>query len=139
MVDILIDTNFLMLPYTRKIDIFREIERIAKFSYSLYLVPGTVEELEKLSKEEKGMHKRAAKMALAILKAKNMPVLDTKQKDLYMASNSKGIIVDDIILALAGKNVVVATQDKELKRAVKEKGAGVIFAKKSKLEIENVL
>jgi rRNA-processing protein FCF1 len=139
MVDIYLDTNFLMLPYTRKIDIFSEIDRIIRSSYRLLLVPGTLEELEKLCQTEKGEHRRAAKMALAIAKAKNIPVLDSKQKDLYMANNSKKPIVDDIILALAQKDVIVATQDKELKKAVKEKGAGVIFAKKGKLEIENVL
>ena len=135
----MLDTNFLMLPYSRRIDIFSEIERIVRVPHRLVLVPGTIQELEKLAKEEKGAHRRAAKMALAIAKAKNLPVLDSKQKDLYMANNSKDVIVDDIILGLASKDVIVATQDKELKKAVMGKGAGIIFAKKSKLEIENVL
>ena len=56
-----------------------------------------------------------------------------------MTGNSKKPIVDDIILALADKNHIVATQDRELRKKLTEKGIRTIYARKKSLEIKDVL
>ena len=74
-------------------------------------------------------------MALQLLEKKGVG----KQKSLYMTGNSKKPIVDDIILALADKNHIVATQDRELRKKLTEKCIRTIYARKKSLEIKDVL
>ncbi|MFH2020325.1 MAG: PIN domain-containing protein [archaeon] len=136
---IVLDTNFLLLPAARKIDIFAEIERIFIHNYKICIYRETIDELNKIIKEQRGKHKDAAKIGLQLITIKNVSILDSKQKDLYMPTNSKEPIVDDVILGEADSGIIVATQDKALRDALKKKGVGIIFAKNKKLETENVL
>lgn len=105
---IILDTNFLMIPYQFKVDIFAEIERIADFSYNLYVVDKTIEELNKIIKEQKGKNKEAAKFALKMISTKKIKVIKTKSDK----------IADDEIVCLSKEDpsMIIATQDKDLKR-----------------------
>jgi len=47
---IILDTNFLLIPAQFKVDIFSEIDRICSFTYSLFVLDKSVEELKKISK-----------------------------------------------------------------------------------------
>ena len=47
--NIILDTNFLMIPLQFKVDIFSEIERICNFKYELLVPEASVKELENLS------------------------------------------------------------------------------------------
>lgn len=116
---IILDTNFLLIPYQFKVDIFSEIRRIADFNYKLYIVDETLDELIKLTKTQKGKDKLAAVLALAMLEQKKVIQIKTKKdKD-----------VDNLILDEADKNTLVATQDRILKAKLKKKGAGLIVLK----------
>ena len=124
---IILDTNFLMAVPQFKIDIFSEIERIADFKYELFILDKTIDELNDIMKIQKGKHKLAASLALQIAKTNGIREIKT--------GDGK---TDDLIVECAGKGVLIATQDKELKRRVKAKGAGIIdIRKKSFLKIEN--
>lgn len=114
---IILDTNFLLAINQFKIDVFSELERICDFPYSVCILDKTIDELNKIIIEQKGKDKEAAKLALEIIKGK-VEVLETK----------KGY-VDDILVGLAGKDTLIATQDQELKRRVK---TGVIVIKQKK-------
>ncbi|MEM3374517.1 MAG: hypothetical protein QXE31_04825 [Candidatus Woesearchaeota archaeon] len=146
---IILDTNFLLIPFTLKVDIFSEIDKILNFPYEFVVLEQTIEELKKIikNKEEKGKNKQAAKMALKLIsqkiekkELKKVNFINPKQKTLYKDINSKDVIVDDIILEYIDKNTIVATQDKNLKKKLLNKGITTIYLKNKKImEMQNVL
>ena len=99
MYKIILDTDFLLSSLKFKIDFISEINRICKFNYELYIFEGTLKELE---------GKKLGKLALDILKQKNIKVI-----------NSKNSYVDKDILSLKGESYIIATSDKELIKRLK--------------------
>ncbi len=106
---IILDTNFLLIPGDKGVDIFSEIERIMSEPYELCVLDKTVEELnslvEKSSKKKEGFN---AKLGIILLKQKNLKTL----------KSFSGEYADRAIFDYAEKNsekVIVATQDKGLK------------------------
>ena len=69
---IILDTNFLLIPAQFKVDIFSEIVRIADFSYELFIIDKTLDELKKITETQKVKDRFAANLALQLLKAKNV-------------------------------------------------------------------
>ena len=126
---ILLDTNFLLIPYQFKVDIFTQIDKIATFEYELFILDKTLEELKNIVEEQKGKNKDAAKIALKLIAIKNIGVIKTK-------SNRK---TDDIILDIALKDdFIIATQDKDLKRRLINQDISVIILRqKKRLAITN--
>lgn len=118
---VIIDTNFLMIPYKFRVDIFSEINRICNFNYGLFIMEKTVEELKDIIKSQPQKDKKAAQFALKIIGLKNIGAIASKEND-----------VDSAILQIAGKDIVVATQDGFLKRQLAEKGASVITMRQKK-------
>ncbi|RLE40800.1 DNA-binding protein [Candidatus Woesearchaeota archaeon] len=108
---IILDTNFLMIPATLGVDIFREINRICQFNYEICILDKSIEELSKIIEKAKGKEKRAAKTALALIKKKNIKIIKTHEKKLD---------VDSILLKKAKKDAIIATQDIELKEGLKK-------------------
>ena len=124
--EILLDTNFLLIPYQFKVDIFTQINKIATFKYGLFILDKTLEELKKIVSEQKGKDKDAAKIALKLIALKNIEVIKTK-------SNEK---TDDIILELSSKeDFIVATQDKELKAKLKQKNVPLMVLRQKKMVV----
>ncbi len=124
---IIIDTNFLLIPYQFKVDIFSEISRVCSFSYELYIVDKTIQELEKIVNKQTGKNRKAA--------ALGMIFLGQRIKGRIKAGE---LTVDEAILKQASKSkgCIVATQDAELKRKLKKKGVSLIVLKnKAYLEI----
>lgn len=120
---IILDTNFLLIPAQFKVDIFDEIERIMDDPYELCIVDKTIDELEKLKTTESGRDKRAASLALQLLKAKGIKHLKTE----------KNLNTDKLIVELAKKpDFVVATQDMALKRVLKENNTEIIILRQKK-------
>lgn len=119
---IILDTNFLMIPSQFKVDIFSEIDRIMNNQYELYVVKGTIDELNNIIEKQRGKHKLAAKLALQLIKAKGLKILYINQKP-----------VDDVLVKLS-KEYIIATQDKELKKRIKNNK--IILRKKKKLELK---
>jgi len=124
---IIIDTNFLLIPGQFGVDIFEEIQKLALFKYELQILDKTLDELEKIKKEQKGRHRAAADLALKLIKSKGLKITSTV---------SEGS-VDDLIVGMADKDTYVATQDAELKRRLKAKGVKrIILRSKKYLKIE---
>ena len=121
---ILLDTNFLLIPYQFKVDIFTQIDRISMFQYKLYILDRTLEELTNIVKRQKGRNKDAAKIALKLVVIKNVNVIKTN-------SNKN---TDDVILDIASKEgYIVATQDKDLKRELINHNVSVIVLRQKKI------
>ena len=121
---ILLDTNFLLIPYQFKVDIFTQIGRIMHFQYKIFVLDKSVEELRKVIKEQKGKNRDAAKVALKLIAIKNIAILKTQ-------GNKK---TDDAIIESSSENnYIVATQDKDLKRRLINHGMEVIVLRQKKI------
>lgn len=111
MVNIVLDTDFLLSSIEFKVDIFTELKRICNFPYQIAILDKTLEELE---------NKKNSKLALSLIKSKNLNIITTKRDK----------IVDDLLLEQ--KNIIVATQDKELKEKLKKRKLPVITIRQKK-------
>lgn len=123
---IILDTNFLLIPIQFKVDIFSEIDRICLFKYKLYIVDKTIDELKGIEEKQKGKHKEAARVALQLLKKKDIGVIKTEEGK-----------VDDLILGLLDKDCILATQDEILrKRALKKRASVIVLRSKRYLVLK---
>lgn len=120
---IILDTNFLLIPYQFKLDIFSEIDRICIFKYKIYILDRTIEELKNIIEKQKGKDKEAAKFGLKIAIFKKLNIIKTKEeKD-----------VDNLILDMANKEEhIIATQDMRLKKQLKSKIIPLIVMRQQK-------
>jgi len=102
---IVLDTNFLMIPGQFGTDIFEEMKTL-DFSYTIHIVSGTLAELDKIIEKDKSKNKIAAKIGKGLVKAKTINIIDFPNEN-----------VDDALVELSKEpDVIVATQDAELKR-----------------------
>jgi len=121
---ILLDTNFLLVPYQFGVDIFTQIDRIMHSQYRIFVLDKSVEELKKVIEEQKGKSRDAAKVALKLIAIKNIAIVKTQ-------GNKK---TDDAIIELSSEDdYIVATQDKDLKRRLINHGVGVIVLRQKKI------
>lgn len=122
---IILDTNFLLIPYQFKVDIFSEIRRVCSFSYGLAVIDRTLGELDIIAKEG-GKSRLAVALALSMMKSKSIAVIKTE-------NNREA---DDLILEIAGSDDIVATQDALFRKRLKEKRIPLISLRsKSHLEL----
>lgn len=117
---IVLDTNFLLAVFELKVDVFSEIDRVCAFRYQLFILDRTLDEVENLIKSSLLSKRQAAKVALQLIKLKNIQILETKDSR----------VVDDILVDLDG--YIVATIDMELKRRLRKKGIQIITIRQKK-------
>ena len=125
---VILDTNFLLIPGELGIDIFSEIDRIIEEPYKLCVLSSTIEELNKIMiKKGKKKEGFSAKLGYIMIKQKGLKVITTNNT-----------YADKDILELAKtKDILVATQDKELKLELKKLNKSIIVLKQKKyLEIQ---
>lgn len=118
---IILDTNFLMVPYQFKVDIFSELERICHFNYEIYILHQSLNELKGILLKGSGKDKKAAKLALKLVEAKKIKIIGSDNK-----------YVDNLILEKLHGDDIVATQDALLKKRLLKKGLSVIILRKKK-------
>jgi len=127
-VRVILDTNFLLVPGQFKVDIFEEFARTLSFPYQLCIFKETIDELSKIA-ESKKRDASNAKVALKLIKQKNL-------KSLPNSYTQEGFYIDKIILENITDNDIVCTQDKELKRQLRQKSKKIrILTLKSKKHI----
>jgi rRNA-processing protein FCF1 len=105
---IILDTNALMAIDEFKIDLFSEINNFCDFKYKLYVLQGSIDELNKIISDQRGKYQRAAKLALGLIKAKKVEVLSSSGD------------VDDLLVNYSKKEDLVLTQDIELKKRLQK-------------------
>ena len=94
---IILDTNFLVYVLEFKIDLFAELDRVIPSGYKAKILDRTINELEKLA--VKNVY---AKIALGLL-------------DKFEVIKTSGDNVDDMLVEMQGNDVIIGTQDRELK------------------------
>ncbi len=111
---IIFDTNFAVIPFQFKVDIYSELDRIIDEKYEILFLNICTDELKKL---------KFGNAALDLMKKKKVKFIDT---DLIKN-------VDNTILNFAKKeNAIIATQDKELKKKALKKGLKIITLRQKK-------
>ncbi len=117
---IILDTNFMMLPAQFKIDIFKELEgkEIATFS-------SCINELKAIA-SGRGKDAASAKVALELAKRHKIEIIKYASKS-----------ADKAIMDYAAKNrCAVATNDKKLLKALKDKGIKILRLRQKRLITE---
>ena len=119
---VVLDTNFLILPYQFKIDIFRELEEILP-KQELIISNSILNELKKISESNK-KSKTAARFALKLIEGKEIKIVESKEE------------ADEWIFSYAKENkAIVCTNDLDLKGKLKRNGIRVIGLKgKTKID-----
>ncbi len=120
---VILDTNFLLIPGQFKVDIFTQIQEIMNEPFELCIVDKSIKELNKVAATGKEKDRFASKLALVLIRQKNL-------KTLHSFGSKKS--VDDIIVKKADSNTFIATQDKALRERVREKGAKIIGMRQKK-------
>lgn len=118
--EIVIDTNFFMVPFQFNVDIIDEIEKRLP-GYKLTTPYFVINELKGLKKNNKGKTRLNANLALKLIESSDIEI-----KDIPL---NKDETVDDALLRVSK---VLATNDIELKNRAKDKGISVVYLRQKK-------
>ena len=118
--EVVIDTNFFMVPFQFNVDIITELEKLLP-SYKLTTPSFVINELKGLKKNNKGKTRLNANLALKLANSSKVEI-----KDISLLENET---VDDALLRVSE---VLATNDIELKNRAKDKGITVAYLRQKK-------
>ena len=113
--EVVIDTNFFMVPFQFNVDIITELENLLP-SYKLTTPSFVINELKGLKNNNKGKIRLNANLALKLANSSKVEI-----KDISLLENET---VDDALLRVSE---VLATNDIELKKRAKAKGITVVY------------
>ena len=116
---ILLDTNFLLTIVRFRIDL-NEISNLLIEPYQLVTLNLVLNELKEIShsKSAASLH---AKIALELIKTKNIEILKSKEEN-----------TDNAILEFASKDFIVATNDSKLRKELKKNRIKTIYLRARK-------
>ena len=118
--EVVIDTNFFMVPFQFNVDIVTELEKLLP-SYKLTTPSFVINELKGLKNNNKGKIRLNANLALKLANSSKVEI-----KDISLLENET---VDDALLRVSE---VLATNDIELKNRAKDKGITVAYLRQKK-------
>lgn len=122
---IIFDTNFLFVTFAFKIDIIEELKRVVGPNFSLFIYEGTIEELKSVEKQ-KDKNKAFLPLIVKMLQIYNFKIIKSHIK-----------YIDEQILSNLNKNVLIATNDKELRELIHAQKFRVLYLRqKSYLDIK---
>lgn len=113
--EVVIDTNFFMVPFQFNVDIITELEKVLP-SYKLTTPSFVINELKGLKNNNKGKIRLNANLALKLANSSKVEI-----KDISLLENET---VDDALLRVSE---VLATNDIELKKRAKAKGITIVY------------
>jgi len=116
---IVLDTNFLLLPFRYKINIIKELDHLVEKSHKFVISSKTIDELQKLGKRV-GKDGMAARLAIKMIDA-------AKAGFEIMPSDRE---VDDWIVEYAvATRAIVCTNDSELRRRLRASKIKIVTMK----------
>ena len=118
--EVVIDTNFFMVPFQFNVDVITELENTLP-SYKLTTPSFVINELKGLIRNNKGKIRLNANLALKLANSSKIEI-----KDISLLENET---VDDALLRVSE---VLATNDIELKNRAKDKGITVAYLRQKK-------
>ncbi len=128
---IIVDSNALFVPLEYKIDIFTELQNLLNRNYDLVLISPVKKELETLTQKSSPKIRKYATFALCLAEKCTYVKVEEKPNEP----------TDDAILRIAKQwNAPVVTNDKQLKRKLRDISVPVIYVRaKSRLEIDGLI
>lgn len=105
---IIVDTNAWMAVYEFNLDLLSALRENLDFSYKLYVLQATIDELKKIISEQRGRFKQAALLSLGLINDKKIEIINE-------IGNA-----DDLLVAYSKKDYLILTQDVELKKRLKK-------------------
>ncbi|WP_099209702.1 PIN domain-containing protein [Thermococcus henrietii] len=129
---VLPDTNFLLVPGQFGVDIVSELNRILDVKFKIVVPNVVLEELDVIEKKTRGRDLLAVRMAKKL--AERFETVEIGEFGRRP--------IDDQIYDFAVKNerVIVCTNDKGLKKRLRERGVPVVYLRSRKiLELEGML
>jgi len=125
---VIFDSNFFFVPLHVKIDIFSEMMTLLNQKYEPIILSTTLQELQRIA--EKGTPKLRKQAAVALKFAEKCRVFNVKK--------SRDETNDDVVIRIAAEwRSPVATNDRELRRRLREQNLPVIFLRgENRLELE---
>ena len=118
--EVVIDTNFFMVPFQFNVDVITELENTLP-SYKLTTPSFVINELKGLKRNNKGKTRLNANLALKLANSSKVEI-----KDISLLENET---VDDALLRVSE---VLATNDIDLKNRAKNKGITVVYLRQKK-------
>ncbi len=118
--EVVIDTNFFMVPFQFNVDIISELEKILP-SYKLTTPSFVINDLKGLKRNNKGKIRLNANLALKLANSSKIEI-----KDISLLENET---VDDALLRVSE---VLATNDIILKNRAKDKGITIVYLRQKK-------
>lgn len=110
---VLLDTNLLLVPHQFGVDVFSEVERLVPEEHEVVTLSNVIEELRNLVDSSKdGV---AAGVGLQLVQDKGVRIIP-----------STGVVDDCIIEYASGNDVVVGTNDRQLKGRLRSVGVQVL-------------
>ena len=129
---VLVDTNFLLVPGQFGVDIIGELNRILDVKFEVVVPNVVLDELNVIERKAKGKDLMAVRMAKKLVerfKVVEIGKFGEKPTDTQIYE-----------FAVKNPNVVVCTNDKLLKKKLRERGIPVVYLRQKKiLELEGVL
>jgi rRNA-processing protein FCF1 len=121
---VLLDTNFLLLPFQRRIDIFEEIPKLLQSHVKHLILPQVFEELQWLVTQGSSREARAAQSAIEALNRFASVITD-------LPSDVRNLDADSALLHYAQHiGAIVATNDRDLRQKLITQGSRVIYLRK---------
>ena len=119
---VILDTNFLLLPIEFNLDIFEVIPEVLEDKVEFFIVDKSLNELTNLAKG-RGKAGMAARVAMSLLQKKDVKVVKTKDDESC----------DDAIVRVAVTlGAIVATNDKNLRKKLKDFNVKTIYLRSKK-------
>ena len=125
---VILDANFLFIPIQFNLDIFDELQKILNRRFVSIVLSSTLKELEGLTQSKLLKTQKQAENALKLV---------DKCKFVSIKKNCNETF-DDVIVRISSEwKCIVATNDRNLKQKLREKGVPVIYMRqKKRLELE---
>ncbi|ASJ03051.1 nucleotide-binding protein [Thermococcus profundus] len=126
------DTNFLLVPGQFGVDIIGELQRVLDVKFRVIVPNVVLDELSVIERKSRGRDLMAVRMAKKL----------AERFDVVEVGRFGERPIDDQIFDFAVENerVIVCTNDKGLKRRLRERGVPVVYLRSKKiLELEGML
>ncbi len=126
------DTNFLLVPGQFGVDVISELHRILDVRFKIAVPDVVLRELDFVERKSRGRDLLAVRMAKKL----------AERFETVKVGEFGKRPTDDQIFDFAAKNerVIVCTNDKDLRRRLRERGIPVVYLRSKKvLELEGML
>ncbi len=128
---VILDSNFLLIPSQFKIDVFESMMNLLSQRHEPTILSTTLHELQTMGQKGPPKLRKQAQIALKL----------AERCQMVKVEKGKDETNDDVIIRIATEwRSPVATNDRELRKRLRDQNLPVIFLRgKSRLELEGAL